>query len=224
MTDLSGIAVFGSDTEFQGRIRDGRVVEIRGAVEGELSSQHVIIQPGGRFLGRLVAGSAEIHGELRGEVFVKSLIKIGETGLVEGKVQYGAITMAPGGDLVADLYNVPPTLSGDFEVSVHRGRSAVITRDDLRAVDPDDAPEDLTFEISRTAHGHVALRNAPAVGIAKFTQADLNAGKIVFQHDGSTGDAASFDVSVRDDDGASAGTAQTVKVQVAELVDRRAGL
>ncbi|MEL6226885.1 MAG: cadherin-like domain-containing protein, partial [Pseudomonadota bacterium] len=70
----------------------------------------------------------------------------------------------------------------------------------------------------------IALRNAPAVGIAKFTQADLNAGKIVFQHDGSTGDAASFDVSVRDDDGASAGTAQTVKVQVAELIDRRAGL
>ncbi|MEO1694510.1 MAG: polymer-forming cytoskeletal protein [Pseudomonadota bacterium] len=221
MSDTTGLAIIAADTEFEGRITGARRVEIAGRVTGEIAARHVTILPGGHFTGRVMSASADVAGTLEGEVFVKQLIRIASTGVVHGDVQYGAIEMAPGGDLAASLRNVPPTLAGDGEMSVHRGRSAIVTRDDLRAIDPDDAPEDLTFSVQRTHGGHIGFRNAAAVSITSFTQADLNAGRILFQHDGSGDADASFAVTVADDDGATAGTAQTVKVSVVALPDRR---
>ena len=224
MSDTSGRAVFGPETAFRGRIRRGRHIEIHGRVEGEIASAHVLIGPGGHFRGILRTGTVEVQGQIEGEIFAKSLLRIGANGAVHGKIQYGAIEMAPGADLVADLRNVPPTLAGDLSISVHRGRTAVITREDLEAIDPDDAPEDLTFTVGRLSGGHVAERGAPSHAIATFTQADLDAGRIVFQHDGSGGDQASIEVTLADSDGASAGTAQTIRVTVVDIPDRRAGL
>ena len=221
MDSPNGRAVLGPDIVFRGRIRNARIVEIHGYVEGEVTAKHILVARGGRFFGTMQALTAEILGDAQGEIFVKSLVRIGETGIVSGKVQYGSIAMAPGGELTAELRNVPPTLTGDFEISVHRGRSAILTRADLRAVDPDDAPEDLTFTVGRVLGGHVGLKGNPLAAIATFTQADLDAGRVLFQHDGSAANDAGFEISVADDDGATAGTPQTVKVEVQDLPERR---
>jgi len=224
VNETSGRAIFGPETVFKGRIRRGRHVEIHGQVEGEIASAHVIIGPSGVFRGTLRAATTDVQGRMEGELLTKSLLRIGASGSVNGKIQYGTIEMAPGADLTAELRNVPPTLTGDRQITVHRGRSTIITREDLEAIDPDDAPEDLTFTVARTSAGHIANRTAPAASIQTFTQADLDANRIVFQHDGSTGGEASVAVTLADDEGATAGTAQQIKVSVVEIPDRRAGL
>lgn len=208
-------AVIGADTVLKGNLLNGRQVEIYGYVEGELIVENLIIHDGGRLFGTARADTAEIRGLLQGEVAVKNLITIGASGTVIGKVQYGNIQMENGGNLSAELRNVPPELTGDFQLVVGRGRSVVVTPVDITAVDPDDEASALMFRISNIVNGQIILSSATATDpVSQFTQADLEAGKVSFLHDGRTDAPAAFDVVVSDDDGATSGAAQTVKVAV----------
>ena len=148
------------------------------------------------------------------DVVVKHLIKIRDTGSVSGNVQYGALAMEVGGNLSAEVRNVPPKLAGDLDLTVARGRSVLITLEDLHAVDPDDEAKDLVFSVSNPRNGFVTLAGAPGRPAAQFTQADLEAGKVSFTHDGSPAPTASFEVVVADHTGATSGRPQTVKVTV----------
>ena len=122
--------------------------------------------------------------------------------------------MEAGGSLSAEVRNVPPTLAGDLDLTVARGRSVAITLEDLHAVDPDDDARDLVFSVSNPRNGFVSLASAPGRPAAKFTQADLEGGRVSFAHDGTATQAASFDVVVTDHSGATSGRPQTVKVTV----------
>ena len=122
--------------------------------------------------------------------------------------------MAAGGSLSADVRNVPPTIGGDLDVTVYKGRSVTITVMDLTAVDPDDAAVDLIYSVSNARNGVIAHSNAPGSAVKSFSQADLEAGKVQFRHDGSDAPAASFDVIVTDHAGATSGAPMTVKVNV----------
>jgi len=222
MSESMGLAIIAADTHFEGRIKKARRLEIYGGLLGEVAAGHVVVGKGALMRGTLVAHTAEIAGQVTGDIYVKNLITIHETGAVDGRVQYGALQMAPGAELTAEVKNVPPTLSGDLSVTVHRGRSVTLTRADLNAIDRDDAPEDLTFEVSNVTHGYLALKSAPGQSVTTFTQADLNAGRVSFHHDGSPDNAAEFRALVRDDDGATSGTPQTVRIEVAPIPERPA--
>ena len=214
MNDNRGVLVVGADTVIKGGIRNGRQIEIYGYVEGEVASEALLVHPTGRLYGTIRADRADVHGEMQGEVFVKNLISIGSSGSVTGKVHYGQIAIEHGGHLSAEVRNVPPTLAGDFKLEVGRGQSTAITLADLNALDPDDAATDLVFTITHPIRGFVALTAAPWQPVTRFTQADLQAGQVVFTHDGSTGALAGFDVRVADHTGATSGPPQIVKVEV----------
>ena len=214
MIDNRGVMVVGADTVIKGGIRNGRQIEIYGYVEGEIASESVLVHPNGRLFGTIRADHAEVHGEMQGEVFIKNLINIGSSGSATGKVQYGQLAVAPGGNLSADVRNVPPSLAGDFKIEVGRGQSVVIGPADLSAFDPDNKPEDLTFTISKAIRGFVAYSAAPQQAVAQFTDADLEGGRVVFTHDGSAGSVGSFDVQVTDKTGANSGPPLIVKVEV----------
>jgi hypothetical protein len=109
---------------------------------------------------------------------------------------------------------VPPRLEGDLDITVKRGRSVVITTDDITAVDPDDTPDHLTYTVSNPTGGYVALTTQAGTAVPTFTQADIEAGRVLFVHDGSRGSSASFGIVVADDSGATSGRAQTVTVHV----------
>ena len=220
MSDTRGLAVFGPDTAFKGQIRNARIVRIEGYVEGHIAAQHLEVSRNGRFFGTLNAGTADVAGVVQGEIYAKTLIRISETGSVNGTVQYGAIELAPGGELSAEMRNIPPSIAGDMTLSVHRGRSVIITQADLQAVDPDDAPEDLLFEATQFANGFVARSSAPSQPSPTFSQADLNAGQVIFVHDGTPGDSAGFQVQVRDASGASSGAPEAVTVIVRDFGQR----
>ncbi len=207
-------AIIQEDTIIKGKIRNCRQMEIRGFVEGELAAESVLIHQGGTFYGTLKTDQADIAGSLQGEVFVKNLISIRSSGSVNGNVRYGQLAMEMGADLSAELRNVPPRLAGDLDITVKRGKSAVITTEDITAVDPDDTPDHLTYTVSNAINGFVALAGAAGVSITNFTQADIEAGRVMFVHDGGGSNSANFDIMVADDSGATSGRAQTVTVHV----------
>jgi cytoskeletal protein CcmA (bactofilin family) len=210
----NSMAIIGADLSVKGDIRNGRTVEVRGTIDGSISAEHVIVRKGGRITGTLISSSAEIDGDVDGHLLVRQLLQIGSTGRVHGDVRYGKLAMQNGGELSADVRNVPPSIAGDLNVVVKRGGSVRITSDDLTAIDPDSPVNSLTFAVSRTAQGFVARASAGTTPVDSFTQPELLSHSIVFVHDGSPGDAASFDVVVTDQTGASSGPAKTVHVAV----------
>jgi len=207
-------AIIQEDTIIKGKIRNCRQMEIHGYVEGELAAESVIVHQGGTFFGTLKTDQADVAGSLQGEVFVKNLISIRSSGVVNGNVRYGQLAMEMGADLSAELRNVPPKLAGDLDVTVKRGRSVVITTEDLTAIDPDDSADELSYAVSNASNGIVALAANAGVSVDRFTQADIEAGRVLFVHDGGDSNTASFDVLVSDESGANSGRTQTVHVTV----------
>lgn len=202
MSTTKGIATIGPDLVVQGRIGNCRTLDVLGYVEGGIEAEEVRIHPGGRVFGTVKADRMEVNGALQGDILVKNLISIGSTGVVNGNVRYGQLAMSAGGELSADVRNVPPEIHGDLQVAVRRGRAVPITLADLTAVDPDDTAERLHFIVGASTGGAIALAEAPETPVAGFSQADLAAGRVLFVHDGSTGATAGFDVSVSDAAGA----------------------
>ncbi len=99
----------------------------------------------------------------------------------------------------------PPVLSGDLSVTVARGGSVALTIDDLAASDVQSGASDLTFGVSKTVNGYVALQGALGTAIVNFSQAQLAAGSVFFVHNGAGTAAGSFQTTVTDGDGGSAG-------------------
>lgn len=214
MSDNRGVLIIGEDAVLKGEVKSGQRIEIWGYVEGGVSASEVIVQEGGKLFGNVNADTAEIRGTIQGDVRVLQLIQIKSTGHAAGKIKYGRLAMEEGGELTAHVRNIPPTLGGDLDLTVSRGRSVRITTADLNALDPDDKPENLTFHISNASGGWVARSSDPAQSVATFSQADLEGGQVYFAHDGSDASKARFDVEVTDVSGASSGRPQTVNVAV----------
>ncbi|MEO1608401.1 MAG: polymer-forming cytoskeletal protein [Pseudomonadota bacterium] len=209
-----GNMVIMGHTSISGKISNCGVLEVHGYIDGIVAAQRVIVHQTGQLYGTIEADDAEIHGEMQGEVKIHNLITIGNNGSVSGNIQYGKLAVEAGGNLSADIRNVPPKITGDFDITVHRGKSVRITQLDLSAIDPDDSAQNLTFKISNATSGFVAKSGTTTLPLQSFTQADLQSGSIIFVHDGSLGDKASFDVVVTDASGATSGKSKTVNVNV----------
>jgi cytoskeletal protein CcmA (bactofilin family) len=210
----SRVLVINQDTYLKGDVRNGGRIEVYGYIEGSVTGDQLVVQPGGRCYGTIKVDNADVHGNLQGEIFVKQLITIRGPGTVTGNVQYGRLAMELGANLSAEVRNVPPTISGDLDLQVTKGQSVRITLQDLSALDPDNAAHELTFTVSKAKNGFVTLSSNPARPVETFTQADLERGNVLFRHDGTNGGHASFDVVVVDAAGANSGAAQTVNVSV----------
>jgi len=212
----NGVLVITEDTVIRGvrELRNCRQLEVFGYLEGEVAAKNVLVHRNGRLFGKLKSDSAEIHGTLQGEVEVKNLIDIRSSGNVSGNVRYGKLALEEGGNLSAEVRNVPPSVGGDLNLEVDKGRSVRITLQDLNALDPDDEAKDLKFTVSNMRNGFVALSTAPRRSVTAFTQADLEAGRVAFMHDGRSSDLASFDIVVADRSGGTSGAPQTVRVAV----------
>ena len=214
MSNQPGTMVIMEHTSVSGNISNCRHLEVHGYIDGEIRADRIVVHETGRLYGRIDVSDIEVQGELQGEVVVTNLIKIGRVGSVSGNVVYGQLAVEPGGNLSADVRNVPPKVAGDLDVTVRRGQSVRITPMDLTAIDPDDSAQQLKFSVSNPASGFVAQTGATTVPLQAFTQAELQSGNIVFVHDGSQGAKASFDVTVTDSKGATSGQPQTVNVNV----------
>lgn len=214
MSANTGSMIVNADMTVTATIRKCRRLEIHGYVDGDVIADEIVVHPGGQLYGTVRAGQAEIHGAVQGDVTVRNLISIRASGSVTGNVQYGRLALEQGGNLAAEMRNVPPRLVGDFSVTVARGNTVRVTTLDVAAVDPDNAPEELTYAVSNEAGGHIAFAEATTDRLQRFTQADLNQGRVMFVHDGSPTRTARFDVVVTDSQGANSGRPRSVDVVV----------
>lgn len=212
--DTSRVLIIREDTFLKGEIRNGGRIEVFGYVEGDIAGDLLVVQPGGRCFGRVKVDSADVRGTLQGEIVVRQLVTIRGTGEVIGNVKYGRLAMEMGGTLTAEMRNIPPSIAGDLDLAVYKGKAVRITLQDLSALDPDDSAEQLIFTVSQVRNGFVTLATDPARPVDAFTQADLEGGSVLFRHDGTDDPLASFAVVVADRAGATSGAAQTVKVAV----------
>jgi cytoskeletal protein CcmA (bactofilin family) len=212
----NGVLIVTEDTVIRGvvELRNCRQLEVFGYLEGDVAAKSVLVHPNGRLFGKVKSDNAEIHGTLQGEVVVKHLIDIRSSGNVSGNIRYGKLALEVGGNLSAEVHNVPPSLAGDMQIEVARGGSVPITLQDLNALDPDDNARDLRFAISNARNGYLALASAPRRSVTSFTQADLETGQVSFVHDGRGTGPAGFDIVVADRSGGTSGAPQTVRVAV----------
>ncbi|MFA5901435.1 MAG: cadherin-like domain-containing protein [Hyphomicrobium sp.] len=214
MEDTSRVLIIREDTYLKGEIRNAGRIEVFGYLEGDVAGDLLIVHPGGRCFGKVKVETADVRGMLQGEIFVRQLVSIRGTGELVGNVKYGKLAMEMGGQLTAEMRNIPPSISGDLDMSVDKGKAVRITLQDLSALDPDDSAEQLTFTVSQVRNGYVVLSGDPVRPVDTFTQADLEQGTVLFHHDGTDEPRASFAVVVADRAGATSGAAQTVNVAV----------
>jgi cytoskeletal protein CcmA (bactofilin family) len=212
----NGVLIVTEDTVIRGvrELRNCRQLEVFGYLEGDVAAKSVLVHPNGRLFGKVKSDNAEIHGTLQGEVVVKHLIDIRSSGNVSGNIRYGKLALEVGGNLSAEVKNIPPLLAGDLQIEVSKGGSVPVTLQDLNALDPDDNSKDLRFAISNVRNGYLALSSAPRKAVTAFTQADLETGQVAFVHNGRGSDPASFDIVVADRSGGTSGAPQTVRVAV----------
>jgi cytoskeletal protein CcmA (bactofilin family) len=210
----AGRNIIGEDLVIVGEVRNGGDIEVHGAVIGRLRAVRVVVRPGARVIGTLEADSADVQGLVDGHVRVRNLVSIGAGGEVRGDVRYGQLALAPGGDLAAEVRNISPELTGDFEVVVRRGRSVRVTGADIAGIDPDGEEQALVYHVSAEQGGHIALAHAPAAPVGQFAEGDLQNGNVLFVHDGSEGTSAGFAIVVADAAGATSGAPRRVTVAV----------
>lgn len=214
MSTRDGVLIIADGTILQGEVKNCRKLEVFGYVNGQVATDALVVHQGGRCFGTVKAGDADVHGTLQGTIGIKNLIHIHPTGEVSGTVRYGRMAMDMGGSLSAEVRNIPPQLAGDFEIAVTRGGAVRLTAEDIHAVDPDDDAGQLTFSLSNARGGYIAATDTPSKPLQQFTQADLDAGRIIFRHDGSPGHDAFFSLTVADHTGATSGAPQQVHVAV----------
>lgn len=212
----NGVLIVTEDTVIRGvrELRNCRQLEVFGYLEGDVAAKSVLVHPNGRLFGKVKSDNAEIHGTLQGDVVVKNLIDIRSGGDVSGNIRYGKLALEVGGNLSAEVKNVPPTIAGDMQIEVSKGGSVPITLHDLNALDPDDSSTDLRFTISNVRNGYLAHASAPRKAVTSFTQADIEGGQVSFVHDGRSASPASFDIVVADRSGGTSGAPQTVRVAI----------
>jgi hypothetical protein len=93
--------------------------------------------------------------------------------------------------------NDPPTPTGTLQATVTEGGTVPITLGDLDFSDPDTVPDDVVFTVSDLVNGQIRVAGTVATS---FTGAELRAGEVAFEHDGSEAATASFTVALEDGD------------------------
>ena len=92
-----------------------------------------------------------------------------------------------------------PGLVANTGATVVQGLSDPITVSELQVTDPDNSPAQLIYTVTTSpVNGRLELTTAPGVAITSFTQADINAGRLVFVHNGAVSTNDSFIFTVND--------------------------
>ncbi|NIM27668.1 MAG: hypothetical protein GTO67_06110, partial [Gammaproteobacteria bacterium] len=82
--------------------------------------------------------------------------------------------------------NDAPVLANKVAVNVDEGASVVIADSDLRVTDADNVTSQIAYTVTGgPSNGRLELTTGPGVAISSFTQADIDAGRLNYVHDGS---------------------------------------
>jgi hypothetical protein len=105
--------------------------------------------------------------------------------------------------------NDSPSVGSNTGATVAEGGSIALSTAMLNEADVDDSGTRLTYKVtSGPTNGQLELTTTPGVAITSFSQEDIDAGRVVFVHDGTQASSDSFDFSLADggEDGATTAT------------------
>ena len=111
--DTPGSQLFvGPNIKLRGvEISDCDVLIVEGQVEATVNSKAMQIAKPGTLKGVAVIEVAEIDGEFSGELTAHAKLIMRSTGRVSGKIRYGRLIVADGGELSGDVQRIEPPSS-----------------------------------------------------------------------------------------------------------------
>jgi|GEM_PF-599658 cytoskeletal protein CcmA (bactofilin family) len=103
--DTAGSKLFiGVNIKLKGvEISDCDVLVIEGHVEATVHSKAMQIDKPGTLKGTALIDVAEVRGDFSGELTARTLLVVHGTGRVSGKIRYGKLIVAEGGELSGDV-------------------------------------------------------------------------------------------------------------------------
>jgi cytoskeletal protein CcmA (bactofilin family) len=109
--DTPGSQLFiGPNIKLKGvEISDCDVLIVEGQVEATVNSKAMQIAKPGTLKGVAVIDVAEIDGEFSGELTAHSRLIVRGTGRVSGKIRYGRLIVADGGEISGDVQRIDAT-------------------------------------------------------------------------------------------------------------------
>lgn len=87
-------------------ISDCDVLVIEGHVEATVHSKAMQIDKPGTLKGTALIDVAEVHGDFSGELTARTRLVVHGTGRVSGKIRYGKLIVAEGGELSGDVKRI----------------------------------------------------------------------------------------------------------------------
>jgi Tol biopolymer transport system component len=103
---------------------------------------------------------------------------------------------------VGSATNTAPTLVNNAGLTAAEGSTTVITNTQLGYTDAQQPASSIVYTVTTSpANGQLELTTNPDVAITSFTQAQIDAGEVVYVHDGSETAADSFGFTVDDGQG-----------------------
>lgn len=118
--DTPGSQLFvGPNIKLRGvEISDCDVLIVEGQVEATVNSKAMQIAKPGTLKGVVVIEVAEIDGEFSGELTAHAKLVVRSTGRVSGKIRYGRLIVADGGELSGDVQRIEPVKSEQAKTGV----------------------------------------------------------------------------------------------------------
>ncbi len=118
-----------------------------------------------------------------------------------------------------DVENAEEMLAISSTLNVAEGDRGFITNSLLSTTDVDDSPIQIQYVVTTgTAFGQLTLRNNPGVVATTFTQADIDAGLLVYTQSGQDETADSFSFTVDDGQGTTSSGQFNITITNAEQV------
>lgn len=124
--------IVGPDIKLKGaEITDCDTLVVEGRVEAAMDSRVIQIAENGVFAGTVGIDIAEIHGRFEGELTARKQLVVHASGKVSGKIRYGKISIAEGGEVSGDVSSLT-TAAGNPK----SGDSTHAPADIMTAYDP----------------------------------------------------------------------------------------
>jgi hypothetical protein len=121
-------------------------------------------------------------------------------------IDAGGLTSTATVTITVTAVNSVPSLVTNAGSTVVQGLTDPITLAELHVTDADNTPAQLTYTVTTPPlNGRLELTTAPGVAIMSFTQADIDAGRLVFVHNGAASASDRFTFTVSDGAGGTIG-------------------
>lgn len=103
------LTILGRDLEMEGNLKLKDNLEVYGLIHGniEMIDSHLFIASGSKVQGNIIANTAEINGEVKGDINCKSTLKLGSSASVRGTITCSELITISGSNIIGRVNTSP---------------------------------------------------------------------------------------------------------------------